>query len=134
MIYRARTMNLLAGKADAVRAVSLRAAAYVNAHYPDIHVEILENIAGVRDQIHMVTRCESLAALEAYEAQRAHDPGWLALVTEVTEIQGTREVVDNLYHVLPTTAHHASGAGSEHAQFDTTHIPIGTPLLEDVEP
>lgn len=54
MIYRARTMNLLAGKADAVRAVSLRAAAYVNAHYPGIHVEILENIAGVRDQIHVV--------------------------------------------------------------------------------
>jgi len=134
MIYRARTMNLLADKAAAVRAVSLRAASYVNAHYPDIHVEILENIAGIREQIHMVTRCESLAALEAYEVQRAHDPGWLALVAEVTEIQGTTEVVDNLYHVLPTTAHHASGAGSEHAQFDTTHIPIGTPLLEDVEP
>ena len=134
MIYRARTMNLLADKAAAVRAVSLRAAAYVNAHYPNIHVEILENIAGIREQIHMVTRCESLAALEAYEVQRAHDPGWLALVAKVTEIQGTTEVVDNLYHVLPTTAHHASGAGSEHAQFDTTHIPIGTPLLEDVEP
>lgn len=133
MIYRARTMNLLAGKADAVRAVSLRAAAYANTHYPGIHVEILENIAGIQDQIHMVTRCESLAALEAYEAKRSHDPGWLAFVTEVTEIQGTTDVVDNLYRVLPTDAHHAPEAASEHAKFDTNHIPIGTPLLEDIE-
>ena len=69
MIYRVRTINLQAEHASA-RDATVRAAAYATEHFPDIQVEILENIAGPGHQIHMVTRCVSLAVLEAYEAQR----------------------------------------------------------------
>lgn len=100
MIYRARTMTLIPAKADAVRAVCVRAAAYVNEHFPGIHVEILENIAGSLDDIHMVTRCESLAALEAYEAERQTDAGWNALVAEVQAVAGATDMVDRLYRVI----------------------------------
>lgn len=49
---------------------------------------------------HCVTRCDSLAALEAYEAQRKSDTGWLALVEEVNALQATVEAVDQIYRVL----------------------------------
>lgn len=100
MIYRSRSMNLIPQKSAAVRDVCVRAAAYVGGHYPGVHVEILENIAGDRGQLHMVTRCDSLAALEAYEAQRLGDPGWMALVEEVGAIEGITETVDNLYRIV----------------------------------
>jgi len=48
----------------------------------------------------MVTRCESLAAFEVYEAQRLTDPDWAALVNEVNALEGMTAVVDNLYRVL----------------------------------
>ena len=100
MIYRARTMTLIPAKADAIRDVCVRAAAYVNEHFPGIHVEILENIAGSLDDIHMVTRCESLAALEAYEEKRKSDAGWMALVAEVQAVAGVSKIVDSLYRVV----------------------------------
>ncbi len=100
MIYRARTMTLIPAKAAAVRDVTVRAAAYVNEHYPGIRVEILENIAGIVDQIHMVTRCESLAAFEAYEEQRKADAGWNALVAEVQAVAGIAESADRLFRVV----------------------------------
>ena len=130
MIYRARTMNLIPQKAAAVRAVCVRAAAYVNEHFPGIHVEILENVAGSLNQIHMVTRCESLAALETYEAQRAKDPGWLALVEEVNALRGTTEVMDSLYRVILSSADHDAAMGSKETRHGTVHIPASGPLLE----
>jgi hypothetical protein len=100
VIYPARTLTLIPEKAAAVRDVAVRAVAYVNEHYPGIHVEILENIAGLLDQIHMVTRCESLAALEEYEEQRKTDTGWNAFVAEVQLVAGATESVDHLFRVV----------------------------------
>lgn len=129
MIYRARTMDLLPEQAAAVCAVSLRAAAYVNAHYPGIRIEILENVAGRRDQIHMVTACSSLAALEAYEAQRAADPEWVALTHAVEALRGIVGMVDNLYRVLAPPG----GPDSAHEPFDVRHIPRDTTFVELIE-
>lgn len=100
MIYRARTITLLPEKATAYRAVVVRAAAYLSQHYPGVHVEILENVAGPQHQVHMVTRCDSLAALESYEAARKDDAGWLAIMAEGRAVQGTIETVDHLYRVI----------------------------------
>lgn len=100
MIYRARTVTLLPAKAAAYRAVVVRAAAYLSEHYPAVHVEILENVAGPQHQIHMVTRCNSLAALETYEAERKDDAGWLALIEEASVLQGALDTVDHLYGVI----------------------------------
>lgn len=100
MIYRARTMTLIPAKAAAVREVAVRAASYVNEHYPGIHVEILENISGPIDEIHMVTRCDSLAALEVYEEQRKTDAGWNALVVEVQTVAGATESGDRLFRAV----------------------------------
>jgi len=100
MIYRSRTMTLDKAKANAMRDVCVRAAAYVNEHFPGIHVEILENVAGSLDDIHMVTRCASQAALEAYEAERQTDAGWNALVAEVQAIAGATATIDRLYRVI----------------------------------
>jgi len=100
MIYRARTVTLLAAKAPAYRAVVVRAAAYLSEHYPAVHVEIWENVAGPQHQIHMVTRCNSLAALETYEAERKDDAGWLALIEEARVLQGALDTVDHLYRVI----------------------------------
>lgn len=101
MIYRIRTMNLVPEKASAVRDVALRAAAYASERFEGIEVEILENVAGQLGQIHMVTRCASLAALEAYEAERREDAGWMALVEEVHSLFGAEKTVD---HLLRTVA------------------------------
>jgi hypothetical protein len=100
MIYRARTITLHPEQGTAYKAVALQASAYVNQHYPAIHVELLENIAGRQQQIHMITRCESLAALEVYETQRKTDAGWVALVEEASALQATLETVDHLYRVI----------------------------------
>ena len=100
MIYRARTITLLPAKAAAYRAVVVRAAAYLSEHYPAVQVEILENVAGPHHQVHMVTRCDSLAALETYEAQRKDDAGWLALIEEASVLQGSLDTVDHLYRVV----------------------------------
>lgn len=100
MIYRVRTLTLRPEQRIEYREVLLRAAAYVNEQYPTIHVEIWENVAGRQQQIHMVTRCDSLAALESYEAQRKHDTGWLALAEEANALQATLETVDQIYRVV----------------------------------
>ncbi|MCE7983392.1 MAG: hypothetical protein DYG89_19640 [Caldilinea sp. CFX5] len=56
--------------------------------------------AGRHQQIHMVTRCDSLAALESYETQRKTDAGWLALTEEANALQATVETVDQIYRVI----------------------------------
>jgi hypothetical protein len=99
MIYRVRTINLRAENTSA-REVTVRAAAYATEHFPGIQVEILENIAGPRHQIHMVTRCVSLAALETYEAQRKSDSGWQALVEEFRALAAEINSVDYLYRTV----------------------------------
>lgn len=100
MIYRVRTMTLSRSKASSVRKVAARAAAYVNQNYPDIQVEVLDNITGLRDQIHMVTRCASLAALEVYETERQGDTEWRAHMDEYTGLDAVTETVDSLYRVV----------------------------------
>lgn len=100
MIYRVRTMTVIPPKVEAVRDVAIRAAHYVNEHYPGIHVEVFENIAGKREEVHMLTRCESLAALEEYEENRKGDAGWNALVAEVRAIEGVPESADYLYRIV----------------------------------
>jgi hypothetical protein len=133
MIYRVRTMTVLAEQAAAVRAVALRAAAHVNACYPGIRVEALENVAGRRDQIHMVTACSSLAALEAYEAQRTADLEWNALVATVEALHGVHSMVDNLYRVLTPPVAADTGADTLREPFDLRHIPLDTTFVEDIE-
>ena len=100
MIYRVRTISLVPEKAGAVRDVATRAAAYVNTHYSEISVEVLENVTGPLRVIHMVTCCPSLAALESYEEMRKSDQGWLDLVAEVDGIGGTSAVEDHLYRTI----------------------------------
>ncbi|MEZ4672899.1 MAG: hypothetical protein R2932_01485 [Caldilineaceae bacterium] len=65
-----------------------------------MQVEILENITGSRRQLHMVTRCESLAALEAYEAARKDDAVWQAMMQEAQTLQATTDAADSLYRVI----------------------------------
>jgi hypothetical protein len=47
--------------------------------------------------MHMVTRCESLAALEAYETKRQTDAGWQALVEDFQTVSAAGDTVDYLY-------------------------------------
>jgi hypothetical protein len=133
MIYRVRTMTLLTEQAAAVRAVALRAAAHVNACYPGIRVEVLENVAGRRDQIHMLTACSSLAALEAYEAQRAADREWNALAEAAEALHGIHSMVDNIYRVLTPPAGADAGTDTLCEPFDLRHIPVDTTFVEDIE-
>ena len=97
MIYRVRTISLTSGTTEDARALASKAAAYATEHFADVTVEILTNIAGPQHQIHMVTRCQSLAALETYEERRKEDAGWLALVEEWHTRQLGGESVDRLY-------------------------------------
>ncbi len=97
MIYRVRTINLIPAKASAAREVACRAAAYATEHFSGINLEIMENVAGPQHQMHMVTRCESLAALEAYEAKRQTDAGWQALVEDFRALSAAVDTVDYLY-------------------------------------
>jgi hypothetical protein len=97
VICRVRTINLVPAKASAAREVARRAAAYATEHFSEVNVEILENIAGPQHQMHMVTRCESLAALEAYETKRQTDAGWQALVEDFQTVSAAVDTVDYLY-------------------------------------
>lgn len=74
-IYRFRTGDLAPAKEAAARTSTSRAAAYLTAHYPEVRVEILRNIDGHPHQLHMVSRCASLGALDIYEAVRTDDAG-----------------------------------------------------------
>ncbi|MEZ4712671.1 MAG: NIPSNAP family protein [Caldilineaceae bacterium] len=100
MIYRVRTLNVIAEKSAAYRAILVRAATHLSAEYSGVQVEILENIAGSQRQLHMVTRCDSLAALEAYEAARKDDAAWQAMIQEAQTLQATTEAADALYRVV----------------------------------
>lgn len=100
MIVRTRTLTVLPEKAEAYRALLIRAATYLSEQYAEIQVEILENVAGSRRQLHMVTRCDSLAALERYEKERKDDADWLALIEEAQALQATVDEVDHLYRVI----------------------------------
>ena len=99
MIYRVRTLDLIADKKSAATEVACSAAAYATKHFPGIEVEVLENISGSLHHIHMVTRCESLAALEAYEAKRQTDAGWLGLLEAFRTANAVVDQVDRLYRV-----------------------------------
>ena len=100
MIYRVRTMKLNPEKAAAAREVAAKAASYATGHFPGIEVQILENIAGSLHQIHMVTRCQSLAALEAYEAERQLDAEWQVLIAEYRSLAATVDTIDQLYRTV----------------------------------
>lgn len=101
MIYRARTLNLTRSKISEAHALMLKAAAYLNENFPDITVEVLRNIGGPVNQIHMVTSCASLAVLEEYEAERQLDVGWLALLEEWRALDAEAcTAVDHLYRSL----------------------------------
>ena len=100
MIYRVRTLTVIPEKAKAHRELLVRAAAYLSEQYAGVQVEILENIAGSRQQLHMATRCDSLTALEAYEADRQTDANWQAFLNQAQALQATTEGVDRLYRVV----------------------------------
>src|SRR4051812_43393913 len=100
MIYRVRTITLSRDEKGPAIEVTVRAPAYVTAHFPGIELEILENVAGPLNQIHMVTHCASLAALEAYETKRKTDSGWQALIEEFGQLAPGAESVDHLYRTL----------------------------------
>ena len=48
----------------------------------------------------MVTRCDSLAALEQYETIREDDAGWRAWIEEARSLQGVADAADHLYRVV----------------------------------
>ena len=100
MIYRVRTLNVITEKSEAYQALLVRAASHLSAQYSGVQVEILENIAGSRRQLHMVTRCDSLAALEAYEVDRKADATWQAMTQEAQTLQATTDATDALYRVV----------------------------------
>ena len=100
MIYRVRTLNVIAEKAEAYRVLLVRAATHLSTQYSGVQVEILENIAGSLHQLHMVTRCDSLAALEAYEANRKDDATWQAMIQEAQTLQATTDASNSLYRVV----------------------------------
>lgn len=101
MIYRVRTLNLARTKVTEAHALILRVAAYVNANFPGVTVEILRNVGGPVHQIHMVTCCASLEDLEEYEEERQLDSEWLALIEEWRLLDAeSSPTVDHLYRSL----------------------------------
>lgn len=98
-IYRFRTVDLAPAKASAARDVMVRAAAYLTAQYPEVRVEILRAVDGPPHQLHMVTRCASMGALDAYEAARLDDAGWLALIEEYRALDAQRSTSDHFYEL-----------------------------------
>ena len=108
MIYRVRTLNLIPAKKSAASEVACSAAEYATEHFPGIEVEVLENISGSLHHIHMVTRCDSLATLEAYEAKRQTDAGWLRLLEEFRTLNAVVDQVDRLYRATATSSNNQS--------------------------
>ena len=100
MIYRVRTINLDLGKTTEAKQLTTKAATYISRNYADITVEVLENVTGSLHQIHMVTRCNSLGALEAYEEKRQTDPKWQALLEEWEQLAAHVGDADRLYRTV----------------------------------
>lgn len=100
MIYRIRTITLNSKDVAASRAKFIEAAAYINANYPEVTSEILVNISGSLNQIHWVTKCESLAVLEQYESNRNQDEAWRKIVQGWLADVEPEDMVDNFYAVV----------------------------------
>lgn len=101
MIYRVRTLNLTRTKVTEAHALVLKMAAYVNQNFPGVTVEILRNVGGPVNQIHMVTCCASLEDLEEYEEVRQLDSDWLALLEDWRLLDAESSIgVDHLYRSL----------------------------------
>lgn len=101
MIYRARTINLTRAKVAEAHALMVKTATFVNEQFPGVTVEVLRNIGGPLNQIHLVTCCESLATLEDYEEERQLNAGWLALIEEWRALDAELSTaVDHLYRSL----------------------------------
>jgi len=100
MIYRIRTITLTGKELGTSRAKFVEAATYINANYPEVTSEILVNISGSLNQIHWVTRCESLAVLEQYEAKRNQDAKWQNIVQEWLSKVEPQDLVDNFYTIV----------------------------------
>ena len=101
MVYRVRTLTLTRTKVTEAHALILRVAAYVNANFPGVTVELLRNVGGPVHQIHMITCCASLEDLEEYEEEWQLDTEWLALLEEwrLLDAEST-DAMDQLYRSL----------------------------------
>lgn len=100
MIYRIRTITLTRKEIIQSKSVFIDAANYVNSKYPEVTSEILINISGSLNQIHWLTKCDSLATLEAYEEKRNQDPEWLTIAQKWFAEASPQDMVDNFYEVM----------------------------------
>lgn len=100
MIYRIRTITLARKELSQSQAHFVDAANYVNSKYPEVTSEILLNISGSLNEIHWLTKCDSLATLEAYEAKRDQDPEWQAIVQKWIAESSPQDIVDNFYEIV----------------------------------
>jgi hypothetical protein len=101
MVYLIRSARALQGRAQAALPWAVEVVNYVNEHYPEVHMEVWRNIDGYIDQVHLVARYESLAAMEATKRKLDQDDEYQKLVGSFQSLFDLRSAVDNHYETIP---------------------------------
>ena len=99
MIYMLRTSRMQGDWAQAIQWAN-KIAQYINEKFPEVHVQVLLNVNGPRDQIHWSARYASLAAFEEKGAKIESDLGYQALVEEAGEMLVPGALEDNFYRTV----------------------------------
>jgi len=101
MVYLVRSARAQQGRAQAALPFFVGVANYLKEHYPQMSPEVLRNINGPIDQVHLVVRYESLAVLEATRKKLDNDDEYQELVGAFQSIFVLDSAVDNIYETVP---------------------------------
>ena len=97
MIYFVRSATIRQGKDRETFEWAVKIATWVNENYPDLRVQVLNNISGPIFQVHWVARCESLALFGEVTAKLNADPGYLEVISGGEEFLIQSSLVDAFY-------------------------------------
>jgi hypothetical protein len=97
MIYFVRSATIRQGQSRETLQWALKVAHWVNEHYPDVDVQVLDNVSGHLFRVHWMVSCESMALFgEIWDKMRA-DPGYQEVISGAEELIVQESLIDNFY-------------------------------------
>jgi hypothetical protein len=97
MIYFVRSATIRQGQSRAARQWALKVAHWVNGNYPDLDVQVLDNVSGHLFRVHWMASCESMALFgEIWDKMRV-DPGYQEVISGAEELIVQESLIDSFY-------------------------------------
>ena len=101
MVYRVWSGSIRQGKAQEAFEWAVKLATYVSENYTEGKTEVVRNINGPVNQLHFVTKVESLAVLEPALKRAAEDPDYQELLAEGLGLFVESSAVVNYSETVP---------------------------------